>query len=254
VSYIQVDLKVIEVQGPAMARALGIDENTVLAGLVRLWHRCWSLKTDLITSIEVRGFLAHPDACATMEAFGFLAPTSDMKWRVKGADTYLRVRESRSKAGAARAAGAGRSAGRFSSTAPAQHQHSTSTAPPLTPNTEHRTPNTVKKGSDAPRPGHQETIKQLTTRFEAVRRFKYPFTPRDAKAIKTMLEAHSPIDIAAAWSRALAHVGFPTVSTIVELEKNLAHFVGTGPPVNTSTPEPPSDFAAESITTVREDF
>ena len=143
-SYITVDLKVIEVQGPAMARALGVDENTVLAGLLRLWHRCWSLKTDTITTLEVRGFLSHPDACAAMEAFGFLAPTGDGKWRVKGADTYLRVREARAKGGAARAASAGRSAGQFTSTTPAQHQQDTSTAPALTPNTEHRTPNTFK--------------------------------------------------------------------------------------------------------------
>ena len=222
-SFIQVDLKVIEVQGPAMARALGVDEKTVLAGLLRLWHRCWSLKTDTITAIEVRGFIPHQDACATMEAFGFLASVGDEKWRVKGADTYLRVRDSRSKGGVARAASAGRSAGKFTSRTPAQHQQDTSTAPALTPNTEHRTPNTKKDSA------HHALVGRLCETFRSLRGADYPFSAnpgRNGKAVKEMLGAAEPDAIDAAWRKALGSQVFPRVSTLWELQSNLAHFVG----------------------------
>jgi hypothetical protein len=139
VNFIAVDLKVIEVRAPGVARALGMDLTAVLGALVLLWHRCWSSKSDRINRRELRGYFQHPEAGELLEAFGLLEPEGD-GWRVKGADRYLRITEQRQKAGHGRAASAGRSAGRFTSGGPAADQRTTSGGPALSPSTEHRAP------------------------------------------------------------------------------------------------------------------
>ena len=48
-SFIAVELKVIEGKAGALARASGASEDRVLAGLVRLWHRCWSDTVDQLS-------------------------------------------------------------------------------------------------------------------------------------------------------------------------------------------------------------
>ena len=144
-SHIAVDLKVVEVRAPAVARALGLDTATVIGALVILWHRCWSLKTDRVSALEVRGFFPQPDAAEVLASFGLLEAV-DGGYRVKGADRYLRIAEQRRAAGLARSSAAGRSAGRFTSEPPAEdqrtNQRATSGGPALTPSTEHRTPTT----------------------------------------------------------------------------------------------------------------
>lgn len=140
-SYIAVSLKAIEVQGPALSRALNLELALVVGRLNLLWHRCWSMKTDRVGALELRGFFPEPEAGPLLEAYGFLAKDAE-GWRVKGADRYLRLREQRTAAGKARSSSAGRSAGKFTSKTPANNQRSTSGQPALTPSTEHRAPNT----------------------------------------------------------------------------------------------------------------
>ncbi len=53
----------------------------------------------------------------------------------------------------------------------------------------------------------------------------------DFKAVKEMLAAgQTPESIDAAWARGLQHVGFPTISSVVELQQHFGKFTGTGPP------------------------
>ena len=161
-SFIAVDLKIIEVQAPGLARALGLEVPFVIGSLSLLWHRCWSIKSDAISTLELRGYFTSAEAGPLLAAFGLLEAAGD-GWRVKGADRYLRITEQRSNAGKTRAADAKRAGGRFTSahqratsTPPAAHQRTTSGAPAddqratsggpaLTPSTEHRAPNTEKK-------------------------------------------------------------------------------------------------------------
>lgn len=103
---IYVSLKVIEVLAPMAARATGLSEAHVGWGLVRLWHRSWSLKIDTVTRVGLSGIFG-PDRLdeliAALVDVGLLE-AQEGAWRVKGADAYLRLHEARSKGGKAAAA------------------------------------------------------------------------------------------------------------------------------------------------------
>jgi len=156
VSNISVDLKVIEVTAPMVARALNEPVALTLGGLSLLWHRCWSLKSDTITSVGLAGIFG-PDKLevriAQLVDAGFLESSGEA-FRIKGAERYLRIKAGNSKGGHAskgnlipggkrppRAEGEPRGE-------PSATPEDTSAHPsgPLgsSPNTEHRTPNTIE--------------------------------------------------------------------------------------------------------------
>lgn len=67
--------------------------------------------------------------------------------------------------------------------------------------------------------------------FREARGVSYPFKPRDFVAVKGLLLTGTPLEVLlAAWRKALAHRGYPTVSSPSELHDHLAHFVGSAPP------------------------
>ncbi len=152
-SHIAVDLKVIEVKAPAVARAAGVDPDRVLAGLVRLWHRCWSLKTATIKPIELAGIFGgeRVDGLILALAAFDLIEASEEVWRVKGADRYLRIQAGRIAGGKMAAGNLKR--GQKTPAAP----RLTPGSPPadsrlvsgLSPSTEHRTPNTEETHTGA---------------------------------------------------------------------------------------------------------
>ncbi len=86
----------------------------------------------------------------------------------------------------------------------------------------------------APPPApHQETVDRLFATYKAAKAATYMPVGRaaDFKAVKEMLAAGAtPDEIDTAWSRALVHVGFPNVSSFVELQQHFNRFTGTGPP------------------------
>jgi hypothetical protein len=145
VSNISVDLKVIETHAPSVARAAGVSEDRVLAGLVRLWHRCWSVARESLTRGEIAGAFGPESLDALIDALSidFIEKQGDGSFRVRGADQYLRIKEGRRK-GAEKTNRA--LAERRSSVAPASLKHA------LSPNTEHRTPNTEHHDEDPPQP------------------------------------------------------------------------------------------------------
>lgn len=100
-SHIRVDLKVIEVHAPMVARAVSEPVAMTLGGLNLLWHRCWSTKKATITAIGLAGIFG-PDnldtRIAAMVDVGFLEAQAD-GFVVCGAVKYLRVREGNSKGG-----------------------------------------------------------------------------------------------------------------------------------------------------------
>lgn len=103
--FIAVDLKVIEGLSDAVARSAGVGRDRALAGLVRLWHRCWADEADVFTADELAGILGARRIdrfAASLVSFGFLEPTGEA-FRVKGGDRYLRIRESRRRGGKASA-------------------------------------------------------------------------------------------------------------------------------------------------------
>jgi hypothetical protein len=154
-SYIAFDLDALNVARDVGAAA-GVPEERITHGLLRMWAWCFREKTDTVQAIQVQGFFGV-SAGPALVAFGFLEASGET-YRVRGAEKYLRLSESRSKAGRVRSSGAGRSAGRFTSTPPAQHQHTTSTPPALTPSTHHLAPSTQHlEEAEAPLPPVNES-------------------------------------------------------------------------------------------------
>lgn len=85
------------------------------------------------------------------------------------------------------------------------------------------------KPEKPPDPRHAPMVKALTDRFAEVTGSKYPFSPRDAKAVQQLLTLGIEPTVVSVWDRALRHSGFPTVRTLSELVTHFAHFL-TGPP------------------------
>jgi hypothetical protein len=68
----------------------------------------------------------------------------------------------------------------------------------------------------------------VTDAFARLRGASYPFAPRDAVAVASLLTAlGSPENVESAWTRALTHKGWPAVATLPQLVQHLAHFVGS---------------------------
>lgn len=81
-------------------------------------------------------------------------------------------------------------------------------------------------------PRHQEAIDLVWATWLRIKGTKYITVPKglDFKAIKELLLSLEPAEINAAWTRALEHVGFPTISSVVELQAHIGKFHGAGPP------------------------
>jgi hypothetical protein len=83
-----------------------------------------------------------------------------------------------------------------------------------------------KRTSKPVDPRHAPLVADLVEVYASARNgAKYPFGPRDARAVSTLLTQAAPDVVSRAWRRALAHQGFPTVATLSELSAHLAHFV-----------------------------
>lgn len=98
----------------------------------------------------------------------------------------------------------------------------------------------VEKPSD---PRHAPLVKALSETFEVIRKTRYPFAPRDAKALANMLARSDPPTIRDAWARALREATHPPIACIYELEPKLAHFIGTGPPTRAAESRAPAPVA-----------
>lgn len=104
-------------------------------------------------------------------------------------------------------------------------------------------PKQVELVKPPPDPRHAPLVARLTATFERVRGARYPFTGRDAKCITELLAKAEPDAIDAAWSKALV-ADYPKTATLPELQKNLAHFIGTSPSTSKDWRSETTDYAA----------
>lgn len=212
-SYIAFDLDALN-RAPAVARASGLEEEQVIAGLVRLWAWCFREKTDRITKLQVVGHFGA-DACEALVAFSFLE-ASDEAFRVRGADRYLRVNDGRRKGGLAASKNLipggpkkkRQPRGGAETQAESQPRVSRESAEEdarldlgLSPNTEHRAPNikTLAPASRAPR--ESDT---LLEDFLAVTGTRYLWQgAKDGNAFAELRRAASLDEVRARWRRGL---------------------------------------------------
>lgn len=178
-SHISVDLKVIEVHAPMVARTLEEPVALTLGGLNLLWHRCWSTKTTTITRIGLAGIFGMDKLDLRIEAMvdaGFLEPAS-AGFQVCGAVKYLRIREGNSKGGHASKGNLRRGQAQPGEEPESEPEPSREGAgeepknrpgskPALTPSTEHRTPNTREE--EAPPPPQVAAQEPRVLQFDVV--------------------------------------------------------------------------------------
>ena len=212
-SHIAVDLKVIEVHAPAVARTMGEPVALTLGALSLLWHRCWSTKTSTISRIGLGGVFGMDRLDLRIEALvdaGFLEVVGD-GFRVRGAEKYLRIREGNSRGGKAASGnlkrgggkpggsrvgsreGAGREPGEVSGSLPA-----------LTPSTEHRAPNT-KEETSAPAARTPRESDLLIEDFKAVIGSTYAWQgAKDGTAFADLRKHATLEEVRSRWRRGLA--------------------------------------------------
>lgn len=112
----------------------------------------------------------------------------------------------------------------------------------------------AKRAEQPADPRHQPLVKALDEAFREARGTAYPYKPRDFAAVKALLAAGTPEVILAAWRKALAHRGYPSVSSPSELHQHLAHFVGTAAAPVDKTPHVVGSWTPEKQTTMTEGF
>lgn len=100
-SYIAFELRALE-EAANIARSAGVSEDTIIAGMARMWAHGWRVKSAVVQAVHVRGFFGA-DVSEALVAFGYLERT-DEGLRIRGADRYLRIAQARS-AGGKKAAG-----------------------------------------------------------------------------------------------------------------------------------------------------
>jgi hypothetical protein len=232
VSYIAVDLKVIEGLAGQVARASAASEDRVLAGLVRLWHRCWVTTSDTVTRSQLAGVFGVDGVEALADALVHLEFLDVVEggWRVRGAERYLRLKESR-RAGAQKT-NAARSRASLKSRSRASLSDAGATLPDaLPPSTEHRTPNTEEKMAPAASQPPLALVEQEPERrplkgsaaicedFAAVVGVAYQWQgAKDSAALAAMLKASTLEEVRARWRRGLAEPpGWLQVRTVAQL-------------------------------------
>jgi len=235
-NYIAVDLKVVEVLAPMVARSAGISEDRALAGLVRLWHRCWSTTSDVVTLSQLGGCFGGEaiELIAKVLSDDFLEPV-DGGYRVRGAARYLRLKASRRRG--AEMTNAARSSARSKSVEKSTllERGKRSLNDALSPSTEHRAPNTEvkasapakpsppKRAASTPDPRHAPLVAALVAASPG-----YAFTGRDARAVAALLKLGDPAEVELRWRRALSRDTFPRVRALHELVGAWNHFTTVG--------------------------
>jgi hypothetical protein len=229
-SYIAVDLRVIEGLAGQVARASAASEDRVLAGLVRLWHRCWVTTSDTVTRSQLAGVFGVEGVEALADALVHLEFLDVVEggWRVRGAERYLRLKESR-RAGAQKT-NAARSRASAKSRSRASLSDAGATLPDaLPPSTEHRTPNTEEKMAPAasqPPRKRSRASDALCASFLAIVGTPYAWNgAKDAVALNWCLEHAESTGVQTAlevvldrWERGLAAPsGWTQVRTVAQL-------------------------------------
>mgnify|MGYP000899331631 CR=1 FL=1 len=87
---------------PKVARAAGVTPGDVCWGLFELWEHVWLTRDAVVTLSVLAGCVgANPALHEALVAFGFLEPVEGSRYRVRGAEKYLRISEGRRKGGLA---------------------------------------------------------------------------------------------------------------------------------------------------------
>lgn len=219
-NFIAVDLKVIEVHAPTIARASGRAVAEIVGGLALLWHRCWSTKADTVSRIGLAGVFGPDGLEVVVEACvdEGLLEVAEGGWRIKGADHYKRLSEARSKGG--KAASKNLIPGARQKAASSRLQPRASREPAekqprdtpelflgsdsaLSPNTEHRTP-LKALAPDKPAPVPKESD-ALVSDFREVTGSGYLWQgAKDGVALAELRKTFTLEEVRARWRRGLA--------------------------------------------------
>lgn len=228
-SYIAFDLDALN-RAPAAARAAGVREEDIIAGLVRLWAWCFREKVARVDADQVRGHFGA-DVARALVAFGFLEADGS-GWRVKGAERYLRITEARSEGGKKASGNLKKGTKKpprqpeiqpgalpGSIPAPAGDQPGTTpgSAPALTPTTDDLAPSTESKRL-APAPRSPRDSDLLCADFLELTGSPYGWNgAKDGTALAWLVKQAPIEEVRARWRRGLAADGWLLVRNVAQL-------------------------------------
>lgn len=238
--FIAVDLKVIEGTASATARAAGVHEDRILAGLTRLWHRCWSQTTDHVTLAQLAGVMGGEriaEVAAALVEHGFLE-TSEGAFRVRGAARYLRLKESR-RAGAEKTNSARSKSARERRSRATLSDAQATLPDALSPITEHRSPKS-KDSAPAARPRDSDALCQD---FEAVTGTRYAWNgAKDGAAFAWLLKQGTLEQVRERWRAGLRAEGWKSVRSVAQLRAKWNDLAPASSGLGTFTQNGAQDF------------
>ncbi len=234
------------------AEYAGVPPGVVAWGLLELWEYAWKEKADTVAEMFMTVFFGSNERLReALVSLGFVEKSGD-KWRVRGADRYLRIVEAKSDAGKNRVAGAKRDAkGRLTSSSPAPIQQASSThpapagqptssQPALSSSIEHRASKDLKtlraKGSppaeEPATPEWQTLVAGLYTIFRTHKGQDPSPTGKDWKKLKELRERVKTNDaeILKRWDRGLRSGFKERVDSFADLFERWDSLVGADPP------------------------
>lgn len=233
---------------PDAATLAGVTEGQFGWGLAKAWRHCWRNRTDTVTTDHLAGLFSGDGVRVglALERFGFAEDQGGGRFRIRGAQKYLRVSEARSNGGAK---GGKKTQELRKSEANLKQTRSKPEAKvkPLQRAANSEQPaasNEEKPAGDKrpPDPRHAPLLKELLATYRRIRGEDYPWHQAVPRWVSGLLASGlDPPQLVAAYERALRSQ-FPTVATLEEFLQKLPHFRGTGPPAASKSP-----VAAESI-------
>lgn len=220
---------------PIVAGILQTTPGAIAWGLLELWEHAWRIKSDIVGELTIEGcFGPSEKARAALEEHGFIEKAEPGRWRVKGADRYLRIAKARAEGGRK---GGKRSAElrqnkQNRSKTQANGKQTASKTEALTSNIEHRAstdlnlagehpPAPAEKAKKAKKPADPrltELTKRLASAYEQTRGEKYAHQGvKDAEGLKRLLPLGTDEAIERKWRAGLVAQGWPRVSNFAQL-------------------------------------
>lgn len=250
--YLQVDLDAMH-KFPTAAAGCSIPEAQVYKGMLKLWESRWRESTGFVSLLFLECIFEMPgrgERCAQVLCeLGFLEVRESGHW-VCGSEKYLRIKEARSKGGKRAAANGnlkrgasgiekakngpkrGKSPSLSWEAAGEQLESTPSSAPALTPITEHHSPNKKLK-SIAPAVAAPTRLKQLekalVSDYAAMRPgAKYLHGgAKDTEALKRIeASGHDFDDVRGRWRYGLRQSGWLGINTLAQLGQKFNDLAG----------------------------
>lgn len=186
---------------PDAAQLAGVPEGQFGWGLTKMWRQCWRWKTDTLTTDHLAGLFGGDGVRVgvALERFGFAVDQQGGRYRIRGAEKYLRVSKARSKGGAK----GGKKTQELRSVQ-ANPKQTRSKSEALTASSEQRAASSEQVAAPAPASRPRALTEALCADFTEATTAKYAHQgAKDGDALSWLMAQAGDEEIRARWRRGL---------------------------------------------------